>query len=610
VICDPADADLYVNGKQRKSKSQMFPEGEYRAVLKSPGYEDYGFIINLPSKTEYNIKMKRLKYSIAFNPEKGMEPGIEVYEDDKLLGTMEKNGLVLNLDSGGHILTFKKRGYDDRVETYSFSQNRSYAIKLKKSIYDLNINSSEAGTQVYINGKQSGKAPFTKKLEYGKYKVRVEKEGFLTEEKEITLDKNYALNFSLREKKFVEFRVETNPQGADVYFGGKKRGTAPGTFQFPEGDVKIEVVYEGIRLDKDITLRPGGKAQVVSFDFKYCTFKVESNPAEVDVYINGKKAGITPGSFTVPEGEVWVKVESAGKKREKTVTLKYGAREQNLSFDFTKSEYRTGQIEKFGNIEMVYIEGGTFTMGSPESEWDRRNNEKQHKVTVSPFLMGKFEVTQKEYLDIMGTNPSRFKGDNLPVEQVSWYNAVAYCNRLSRKHGFKLYYNIDTCIKDPFNKNEYDKFKWSVTIVGGSGFRLPTEAEWEYACRAGTITVHYWGNSPDYDGVYSWRNSNSSSFFSKRKTQPVGQKKPNAWGVYDMSGNVKEWCWDWYEEWYYNRSPVNNPKGAESGECRVLRGGSAISDEFLLRSAARDRYLPDNTLMNNEIGFRVVRSAE
>ncbi len=280
----------------------------------------------------------------------------------------------------------------------------------------------------------------------------------------------------------------------------------------------------------------------------------------------------------------------------------------------TPDKNKKGKAEKIGNTEMVYIEGGTFTMGSPESEKDRGKDkgkdEKQHKVTVSSYWMGKYEVTQKQYIDITGTDPSYFKGDNLPVERVSWYDAVEYCNKLSEKNGLKPYYKIeiDKSQKDPNNKNSGDYLKYTVTILGGNGFRLPTEAEWEYACRGGTTTVFHFGDSLDstmanFNGNYPY-NGNKRAY--REKTTDVGSFKPNAYGLYDMHGNVWEWCWDRYEEGYYIKSPAKDPEGGESGKYRVLRGGSWFDIGSDLRSANRLSIGAGNRGLL--FGFRVVRS--
>jgi formylglycine-generating enzyme required for sulfatase activity len=249
------------------------------------------------------------------------------------------------------------------------------------------------------------------------------------------------------------------------------------------------------------------------------------------------------------------------------------------------------------SLDMVAINGGTFTMGSTTGN----DNEKPtHQVTVSDFYMGKYEVTQAEYKAVMGKNPSNFKGDKLPVEQVSWYDAIEFCNALSLKAGLQPYYTIDKTKKDPNNSNSYDDIKWLVTInKNAKGYRLPTEAEWEYAAGGGGSN-----NRTDYAGIntetslsdYAWYSQNSGS-----KTHAVGTKKQNSLGLYDMSGNVWEWCWDWYGN--YSSGSQTNPLGAESGSYRVLRGGSWLNNSVYCRVAYRSNDNPGNR--DNDFGFRV-----
>jgi formylglycine-generating enzyme required for sulfatase activity len=255
----------------------------------------------------------------------------------------------------------------------------------------------------------------------------------------------------------------------------------------------------------------------------------------------------------------------------------------------------------------VRIEGGTFTMGSPSNEPGRYSDEVQHRVTVSSFFMGKYQVTQAEYEAVMGTNPSYFKGTNLPVENVSWYDAVEYCNRLSQKDRLDPAYTINKSRSDPSNTSDYDDVRWLVTLnPNANGYRLPTEAEWEYACRAGTTTPFNTGNNittsnANYDGNYPY-NNNAKGIYRK-KTTPVGSFAPNPWGLYDMHGNMWEWCWDWYGS--YSSNSQTDPRGAVSGASRVERGGSWSNSAASVRSAFRDGGTPSNRRYG--IGFRLVR---
>lgn len=253
----------------------------------------------------------------------------------------------------------------------------------------------------------------------------------------------------------------------------------------------------------------------------------------------------------------------------------------------------------------VLIEGGTFEMGSPESEAWRSEDEIQHSVTVSDFYMSAYEVTQQEYQDIMGENPSNFSGENLPVEQVSWLDAVAYCNVRSEQEGLTPAYTIDG-----------SSVSWDRSA---NGYRLPTEAEWEYACRAGTTTPfntetsisaeesNYWGDYPYMieDNYFSQENLETQPGVYRQTTVEVDSFSPNAWGLYNMHGNVGEWVWDYYGE--YSTDAQTDPTGPETGTRRVNRGGGWNDFAKNLRSAYRAAAPEENSSFS--VGIRLVRNA-
>ena len=257
---------------------------------------------------------------------------------------------------------------------------------------------------------------------------------------------------------------------------------------------------------------------------------------------------------------------------------------------------------------MVLINGGTFYIGSQNDDSILTRSEIRHQVTVSSFYMNKYQVTQIEYEKIMGINPSNFIGANLPVEQVSWYDAIEYCNKLSQIEGLSPVYTIDKNLIDPNNMNNKDTLKWVVTWDrNANGYRLPTEAEWEYACRAGTNTPFNTGNNittdqANYNGNYPY-GKNSKGIF-RGKTTEVGSFRPNRLGLYDMHGNVWEWCWDW--EGPYSTLPQIDPSGAVSSSGRIYRGGSWVNRADYIRSANRGASKP--TTRSDNVGFRVVRS--
>jgi len=263
---------------------------------------------------------------------------------------------------------------------------------------------------------------------------------------------------------------------------------------------------------------------------------------------------------------------------------------------------------------LVLIQGGTFK--------NTKSNYYEKHVNLSSFYMGKYEVTQKEWIEVAGSNPSKFKGDNLPVEMVNWYDAVEYCNKRSVKEGLKPYYTIDKAKKDPNNLRDpkfgdLDTIKWTVTIhPRANGYRLPTEAEWEYAAGGGQLSNNYtYSGSNDVDEVgWYWRNAGDmklAGFWNwsalqqnHDRTQPVGEKKPNELGLYDMSGNVREWCWDWFAP--NLAANAVDPKGGEKGFGRVWRGGGWIGDAPFTESAFRGSLAANGS--GPDQGFRICRN--
>jgi formylglycine-generating enzyme required for sulfatase activity len=232
---------------------------------------------------------------------------------------------------------------------------------------------------------------------------------------------------------------------------------------------------------------------------------------------------------------------------------------------------------------MVLVEGGSFMMGSTGGE---SNERPVHQVTVKSFYLAKYEVTQKEWVAIMGSNPSNWKGDKLPVENVSWHEVVEYCNKLSLKEGLTPAYrgsgNDITC------------------NMSANGYRLPTEAEWEYAARGGKmwdVLAQEYAEGNNVDAT-AWYNGNSGG-----KTHEVGTKAANYLGLFDMGGNVWEWCWDRYGA--YESDAQTAPLGASSGSNRVDRGGSWHGNSQSLRSAFRLSYSPSFRDFN--LGFRLLR---
>lgn len=286
---------------------------------------------------------------------------------------------------------------------------------------------------------------------------------------------------------------------------------------------------------------------------------------------------------SLPVGSYEVEAEIDGKIVRRTVEVtEKKAADVTITLEPQPGEEQVVDLGGGVKLEMVWVPKGSFMMGSPSSEDNRDDDERQHRVTLSEgFWMGKYEVTQEQWAEVMGKNPSHFSGSRNPVEKVSWEDCQAFIQKLNAYTGGRA-------------------------ASRAGAFSLPTEAQWEYACRAGTTTPFHYGGRLDssmanFDGNYPYGRARKGQY--REQTVRVGSFKPNAWGLYDMHGNVWEWCQDWYDKDYPSGS-VTDPSGASSGSGRVLRGGSWHFDAWNCRSAHRYRGTP--TRRSDSFGFRLV----
>ena len=377
-------------------------------------------------------------------------------------------------------------------------------------------------------------------------------------------------------QELADLYLTSDPTEAVVYLNGKRMGRTPITLeQIPAGKHNL-VLRKGYQVAKlQVNLAPDDLVKKqVKLEYQKGELKVFTEPSGARVYLDGKTIGESPLKITdVKAGEHTLEARLSENNvvyeyKERVVVKPKGNR-FNLTLEKRLLKAGDTWTDPVTGIEFVFVPDGCYQMGSSSGASDEKP---VHEVCVDGFWMGKYEVTQGQWEKVMGNNPSDFKkGDNYPVEQVSWDDAKGFIGKL--------------------NSLNNGQFK----------FRLPTEAEWEYACRSGgKPEKDAWGN--DVDSI-AWYGNNSGS-----STHPVGTKAPNALGIYDMSGNVWEWCEDIYSENAYSKHQRNNPIYTSGGSSRVLRGGSWIDSPRFVRCADRDWFDPGSRY--GSLGFRLVRPAK
>ncbi len=538
--------------------------------------------------------------------------------------------LYVSSKKPGSIL-MKYQGECEFKLPYNLEPKKIYELVLGMETATLNIITTPDNATIYIDDEKVGAGFASKSVSIGaEHKYKVECEDYITEENTIT--------FTQSERKEIEVELRPNfgyitigstPSGAEVYVDERKVGVTP--FQgkkIKRGQHMVEVRLAGYKSKVEmISVKTGDfntqLQDVVLEAVKVATGTIvlESNPAGAVITIDGRQYGQTPKTLTeFPVGTYTVYFIKEGYQNlAQNIDLKDGRRE-TLSVTMIKTSapqqpVPTGTAAGVaGNktftvngvtFEMVAVKGGTFTMGASSGDSYADSDEKPtHSVTLSDYYIGKFEVTQELWEAVMGSNPSYFKGSKLPVEQVSWDDCQTFIRKLN-----------------------------SLT---GANFRLPTEAEWEYAARAGSekslygnenIVVNGTNNSPNLDR-YGWYGGNCGQHYTASEgcdeskgydisgweakqygdkrggTHPVGRKTPNAWGIYDMLGNVWEWCQDWYGS--YGSGSQTNPTGPSSGSRRVRRGGSWGYSAQFCRVSNRDGSAPGSR--GNFLGFRLAAS--
>ena len=453
------------------------------------------------------------------------------------------------------------------------------------------IETRPEGASVYMDDVYLGLGPVDiDGVTQGSHTVETKMNGYLTSTLELTIEDPIDIRKTIvlaKEVALGHLIVKSNMVNGDVSVDGVSKGRisngsleirdlTPGrsTVRISHRDFKNAVALIEIVADRSTSI-------VVDGEFRAVALTIESSPRGASVYVGGSYKGKTPLTLqSVEQGQYSIECVLDGYENSVRRITVSGSDDVKESFELARVAVAQRPTATGG---MTKVPGGTFTMGSSQG-YDIEMPE--HAVSLSAFRISIYEVTQREWEALMGYNPSAFRGEELPVHQITWYEAVEFCNQKSKAENLNPAYVLEGL-----------SVRWDSSA---DGYRLPTEAEWEYAARGGGTgsARNYPGGSKPED--LAWFAGNSQN-----EPHEVGQKRPNALSLYDMAGNVAEWCWDWFES--YGRS-ARNPQGPATGTRRVARGGAWGSHDDDLRVTNRGSMPPE--LSHATVGFRVARNDE
>ena len=497
----------------------MVTFGDY-GIEKLQGNRTYVLTLTKPSGAQEPVDAGGNFYAISVQPKDA-----KVTIDGVLQASSSDGEYSAMLAYGSHTYKVEAGGYISKSGSFTIGKGdmTPISVSLVSALATLNVSCPTPAVSLYVDKKSVGSLPWYGSLKEGMHLLEVRKDGYRSQQKTIQLAQQQKLDVAFDALSAIQGNLSVNfkPFGSDVYVDGVKVGQSPRVFNgVLVGNHNVEIRKSGYATSRQTVTISEGQTASISGSLTSTTSSSSTNA------LSSNSSSPSGNTITIP--------------------VKNGI-----------------------NIEMVKVEAGSFNMGAtPEMVNPWEDEKPVHRVTLTnDYYIGKYEVTQALWQAVMGKNPSWFKGNDLPVEQVSWNDCQDFISKLN--------------------------------AMTGKRFRLPTEAEWEYAARGGKKSRSYQYSGSNTLGDVAWYSDNSGS-----KTHAVGTKQPNELGIYDMAGNVDEWCQDWYVS--YSSSPQTNPIGAASGSDRVSRGGSWDFSARGCRSSYRRGNTPD--FRNGDLGLRLVLS--
>ena len=650
ISSEPSDADVYVDGKHYGKTTTVvtdLAEGPHTLKLEKQGYVTLTKTINITKgeTLQLNETLQTVSSQRTYLIVKTDNPDARIYIDDNLKNTGEHAESVII--GSTHTYKIECNLYHTETGTVTVNERMTIEKKLRPAFGYINVSTSpEQGAKVFVNGEYLGLSPIkSDKLKSGSHTVMVMKDMFKMTEKSFTVNDgqttNATLNMSanfinvtintdadadiyvdddykakgkwsgrlsdglhnfearkanhrstkksldlvLGEKQTITLEapkpingsidVNSSPMSAEIYIDGKHYGQTPNYInEIIIGTHELKLEKQGCApITKTITIKEN---ETLTINEKLQTGKeivIKTDKSGDKIYVDNNYVGLSPVTTSLAFGSHTIKAERDGKTVSKNIEVSHVETNGRVSSD--KEEY----VLAFSSNEtitvngvsftMIKVEGGTFNMGATSEQGSDADSDEYpvHSVTLSDYYIGETEVTQELWEAVMGSNPSDFSGNQKPVEMVSW--------------------------------NDCKEFITNLNNLTGMNFRLPTEAEWEYAARGGNKSQGYKYSGGNTIGNVAWYWDNSGS-----ATHNVKTKSPNELGTYDMSGNVWEWCEDWYGN--YSSGSQTNPTGPSTGSYRVLRGGSWYGGAKYCRVSLRLNSDPGNGYF--DYGFRLALS--
>ena len=579
----PADAALEVN-------DQIWPVSAEGTAKKYVNFGTYDYRVQAPNyhsevgKVTVNDPKNKHVVKVDLDPNFGwievLGTGLQgaiVYIDNALIGKAPCKSEALK--SGPHSVKIAKELYETYTQTVTVADNQTTKVSPTLTADFSNVTLAvDADAEIWVNDELKGTRRWTGNLATGTYKIECKMASHETSltTKEITNGMSgQTISLNAPRPIYGSLNIESSPDFCDIYIDGKKVGETPmfvSELLIGRHEVKISKANYA-DYTETVTIAKGETKTVNATLSSTATVRFTCNAAGATLYVDGKTLGSASGSYALGYGSHSLRATAEGYD---DYTSSFTVSPSNTACAISmkaKFDNRTLTFTVNGvTFKMLPVEGGTFTMGATAEQGSDADGDEEptHSVTLSSYYMGETEVTQALWQAVMGSNPSNFKGNNLPVETVSWNDCQTFINKLNQLLAGQL---------------------------GGKRFALPTEAQWEYAARGGKHSKGYKYSGSNTLGNVAWFYDNSGS-----TTHAVGTKTPNELGLYDMSGNVWEWCSDWYGS--YGSGAQTNPTGPATGSNRVDRGGSWINWAWYCRVSSRNSSTPDHRL--NYLGFRFV----